>query len=271
MRSSTKRKGETVGVLKGRPGQRCGGRASRGRAPLLRWRGAGGVGELGWGPSVLSTRRAPPRVTPDGGALFGPVRHAGATTAAAEARGNRLCGAVHCVLSWGLLPGGLSTPTPLPPPSPQCPGPWLPRGARPVYDRRHGAAAPCGWHSRERQIRLREICGKFAGNCKKKKLRCRHQTSRSLTGQHSCTGDTWGTNTHARGTGTKQSPKTAKNCEIAKNCGTLRNSVQAPQPPPGTSSDYTCPPPPPPLPPQTPPILPQSPDRLVGVWGTCAK
>ena len=58
--------------------------------------------------------------------------------------------------------------------------------------------------------KLREIAGK--------KLRCRNQTSRSLNEQHLCTGDTRGTNTHARGTGKKQLWKIAGDCEIAKNC-----------------------------------------------------
>ena len=40
------------------------------------------------------------------GCLFGLVRHPGAATAVAAARAKRLCGAVRCVVSQRLLPGG---------------------------------------------------------------------------------------------------------------------------------------------------------------------
>ena len=45
------------------------------------------------------------------------------------------------------------------------------------------------------------------------KLRCSTPTSRSRKGQHLCAGDTWGTNTHARGTGKRQ---------LRKGRGTMR-------------------------------------------------
>ena len=57
--------------------------------------------------------------------------------------------------------------------------------------------------------KLREIAGK---------LRCRNQTSRSLNGQHFCTGDTQGTDKGAQWT--SRCGRSAKNCE---NCGNLRN------------------------------------------------
>ena len=66
---------------------------------------------------------------------------------------------------------------------------------------------------------------KIAGN-----LRCRNQTSRSLKGQRFCTGDTQGTNKHARWT-RKNCGKTAENCEnceIAKNSEKLRTSIRPP-------------------------------------------
>ena len=59
-------------------------------------------------------------------------------------------------------------------------------------------------------------------NCAKieERLRCRDQTSRSLKEQHFCTGDTQGTNTHARWATKKQLRKIAK-----KNCEKLRTST----------------------------------------------
>ena len=48
---------------------------------------------------------------------------------------------------------------------------------------------------RERRIQSRKI----AGNCEK--LRCGHQTPRSLQEHNFCTEDARGTNAHARGTG----------------------------------------------------------------------
>ena len=86
-----------------------------------------------------------------------------------------------------------------------------------------GAAAEAqgagGIAVRERQIQL----GKIPGNCGKtaEKLRWRNPTSRSLE-QHLCTGDTQGTNKHARGTSKRQ---LRKNCrKIPGNCKKKKKS-----------------------------------------------
>ena len=77
---------------------------------------------------------------------------------------------------------------------------------------------------RERQIQSWKIAGKIAG-----KLWCRDQTSRSLKEQHYCTGDTRGTNKHARWTSKKQVGKTCgKLRKIEKNCEKLRALIPSP-------------------------------------------
>ena len=75
---------------------------------------------------------------------------------------------------------------------------------------------------------IEKNCGKLRENGGKS--RCRNQTFRSLREQHVCTGETQGTNKHARSTSEKQ---LQKNCEkmrkiaklrkIAEKCGKLRN------------------------------------------------
>ena len=65
-----------------------------------------GVGMGMDGVLVPSTRRAPPRVSLYCGCLFGLVRHPETATAVAEAPVKLLRGAVCCVLSQWLLPGG---------------------------------------------------------------------------------------------------------------------------------------------------------------------
>ena len=82
---------------------------------------------------------------------------------------------------------------------------------------------------RGHQIQLRKLAGNYGEIAQK--LRCRHQTSRSLKEQHLCTGDTQGTNTHATSIRKKQLQKNcgkliriAKLRNIARNCG--------PRPPP---------------------------------------
>ena len=66
-------------------------------------------------------------------------------------------------------------------------------------------------------------CGKLrenAGGGDAGKERCRNQTPRSLEEQRVCTGDTQGTNTHARGTREKQLRKSRRKLwGIAKNYG----------------------------------------------------
>ena len=74
-----------------------------------------------------------------------------------------------------------------------------------------GVSSPSVKTNREE---MREKCGKIAV-----KLRCFHQTSRSLKKQHFCTGDTQGTNRHAMGTSRKQ---------LRKNCEKLRTSPPPP-------------------------------------------
>ena len=69
---------------------------------------------------------------------------------------------------------------------------------------RQGGGGDCGQGASNP---IAKISGKIAG-----KLRCCNQTSRSLTEQHVCTGDTQGTKKHARGTSNKQ---------LQKNCGKL--------------------------------------------------
>ena len=67
------------------------------------------------------------------------------------------------------------------------------------------------WHSPSADLlsQRRGGGGLWSGSVKSQKknwgkLRCRHQTSRSLKELHLCTGDTKGTNEHARGTSRKK-------------------------------------------------------------------
>ena len=71
-------------------------------------------------------------------------------------------------------------------------------------------------------------CGQEASNPNAKncgKLRCRNQTSQSLKQQQFCTGDTQGTNNHARWTSKRQLQKNCRTLRKLQNCEKLRTSI----------------------------------------------
>ena len=101
----------------------------------------------------------------------------------------------------------------------------MPQWTPPPPPQRILSPGTAGLRSGSVKANCAKIAGKLQENCGKaaETLRCRTQTPRSLKEQHVCTGDTQGTNTHARGS----------NCgEIAENSGKLRKIADLIPPPP---------------------------------------